>query len=113
MYFVLQSGWRTTCFQTTVCVYYLANESGVSSTSSQYVVCVLKLHFTSPYLECSQEKYTETISLLERAVSIRMEKLGENHPDTVSSQNNLEIVRKKVREQFGRLVGKRHAQPIS
>ena len=42
------------------------------------------------------EKYTEAIPLLERALSIRTKKLGENHPDTVSSQNNLEIVRKKV-----------------
>ncbi|CAN0519334.1 unnamed protein product [Ectocarpus sp. 12 AP-2014] len=43
-----------------------------------------------------QEKYTEAISLLKRALSIRTKKLGENHPDTVSSQNTLEIVRKKV-----------------
>ena len=40
-------------------------------------------------------------------------KLGGNHPDTVSTQNSLEIVRKKVRAQLGRLVGKPHAQRIA
>ena len=40
-------------------------------------------------------------------------KLGGNHPDTVSTQNILEIVRKKVRAQLGRLVGKPHAQCIA
>ncbi|CAN0492088.1 unnamed protein product, partial [Laminaria digitata] len=43
-----------------------------------------------------QEKYTEAISLLERALSIRTKKLGGNHPYTVSTQNSLELVRKKV-----------------
>lgn len=50
---------------------------------------------------------------MERALSIRTKKLGENHPGTVSSQNSLEIVRKKVRAQLGRLVVKRRAQPIA
>ena len=40
-------------------------------------------------------------------------KLGGNHPDAVSTQNSLEIVRKKVRAQLGRLVGKPHAQRIA
>lgn len=76
-------------------------------------VCVLELNVTPLHLKRPQEKYTEAIPLLEEALSIRTKKLGENHPDTVKSQNNLEIVRKKVRAQLGRLVGKRHAQPIS
>ncbi|CAN0533840.1 unnamed protein product, partial [Ectocarpus sp. 12 AP-2014] len=38
----------------------------------------------------------ETIPLLERALAIRTKKLGENHPDTVSTRDNLEVVRKKV-----------------
>ncbi|CAN0431476.1 unnamed protein product, partial [Scytosiphon promiscuus] len=41
-----------------------------------------------------QEKYTEAIPLLERALKIRMNNLGESHPDTVSTRNSLEIVRK-------------------
>lgn len=39
----------------------------------------------------------EAIPLLERALSIRVEKLGGSHPDTVSCQNSLEIARQKVR----------------
>ncbi|CAN0549261.1 unnamed protein product [Ectocarpus sp. 12 AP-2014] len=44
-----------------------------------------------------QGKHKEAIALLERVLSIRMQKLGENHPDTVSSKKSLEMVRKKVR----------------
>ena len=40
-------------------------------------------------------------------------KLGGNHPYTVSVQNRLETVLKKVRAQLGRLVGKPHAQGIA
>ena len=40
-------------------------------------------------------------------------KLGGNHPYTVSVQNRLEIVLKKVRAQLGRLVGKPDAQGIA
>ncbi|CAM9754953.1 unnamed protein product, partial [Pylaiella littoralis] len=54
----------------------------------------------------SQEKYREAIPLLERALSIRTKKLGGNHLYTVSTQNSLERVRKKVRAQLDRLVGK-------
>ncbi|CAM9102077.1 unnamed protein product [Sphacelaria rigidula] len=49
---------------------------------------------------------------LERALSIRMKKLGGSHPDTVSAQNNLEFIRKKVRVQLGRLAGKPRIQPL-
>ncbi|CAB1096067.1 unnamed protein product [Ectocarpus sp. CCAP 1310/34] len=41
------------------------------------------------------EQYTDAVPLLERALSIRMKKLGENHPDTVSTQNSLDVVRRK------------------
>ena len=40
-------------------------------------------------------------------------KPGGNHLYAVSVQNRLEIVRKKVRSQLGRLVGKPHAQGIA
>lgn len=48
----------------------------------------------------------EACSLLERALAIRTKKLGENHAGTISTQNNLEAVRQKVRAQLGRRVGK-------
>lgn len=60
-----------------------------------------------------QEKYTEAVPLLERALSIRTKTLGRNHPDTVSSQNGLNFVRAKVRARLAHLVGKRHAPPIA
>ncbi|CAN0387184.1 unnamed protein product [Pylaiella littoralis] len=44
----------------------------------------------------NQEKYTEAISLLKRALSIRTKKLGEDHPYTVGTRNSLEIMRKEV-----------------
>ncbi|CAN0202076.1 unnamed protein product, partial [Ectocarpus fasciculatus] len=48
-----------------------------------------------------QEKFTEAVPLLERALSIRTKKLGDKHPDTVSTQNWLEHVREKIRAQVG------------
>eukprot|EP00903_Cladosiphon_okamuranus_P016965 g15639.t1 len=45
---------------------------------------------------CDQENYTEAIPLLERALAIRTNKLGDNHPDTVGTRINLDAVRKKV-----------------
>lgn len=43
-----------------------------------------------------QERYIEAIPLLERALSIRMLKLGGSNPDTVNTQNSLEFTREKV-----------------
>lgn len=65
------------------------------------------------HLQRPQEKYTEAIPLLERALSIHMKKLGGSHPDTLSSQNNLEIVRQKVRAQLSGRVGKRSIYPTA
>ncbi|CAN0212696.1 unnamed protein product [Ectocarpus sp. 6 AP-2014] len=45
-----------------------------------------------------QEKYPGAQPLLERALSIRTKKLGENHPDTVLTRKGLELVRRKVCE---------------
>lgn len=42
-----------------------------------------------------------------------MKKLGGSHPDTVSSQNNLKIVRQKVRAQLSGRVGKRNIYPTA
>ncbi|CAN0163684.1 unnamed protein product, partial [Ectocarpus fasciculatus] len=50
-----------------------------------------------------QEKFTEAIPLLERALSIRKTKLGDNHPYTVGTHNSLKVVREKVRAQLGSL----------
>ena len=62
------------------------------------------------HLKRPQSNHSEAIPLLERALSIRMKKLGGSHPDTISSQNNLESVQKKVRAQhLARLVGKPRA----
>lgn len=47
------------------------------------------------HLKRPQGNHTEAIPLLERALSIRVEKLGGTHPDTVSARNNLEFVKKK------------------
>ncbi|CAN0543991.1 unnamed protein product, partial [Ectocarpus sp. 8 AP-2014] len=44
----------------------------------------------------AQEKHTEALPLLERALRIRTNKLGENHPDTVGTRSDLEFVREKV-----------------
>ncbi|CAN0585338.1 unnamed protein product, partial [Ectocarpus sp. 12 AP-2014] len=38
----------------------------------------------------------EAIALLEKALAIRTKKLGEIHPSTVSTRNDLEAVRNKV-----------------
>lgn len=43
---------------------------------------------------------------MERALAIRTKKLGENHPDTLSTRNNLDAVRKKIRAQLGRRIRK-------
>lgn len=52
-----------------------------------------------------QGMYKEAIPLLERALGIRVEKLGVHHPDTVSTQNALDTGNMKVRAQLVRLVG--------
>ncbi|CAM9906297.1 unnamed protein product [Ectocarpus sp. 8 AP-2014] len=44
----------------------------------------------------AQEQHNAAIPLLERALSIRKERLGINHPDTVGTHINLEVVRKIV-----------------
>ncbi|CAN0369397.1 unnamed protein product [Ectocarpus sp. 12 AP-2014] len=51
-----------------------------------------------------QDKYTEAVPLLERALSFRTKKLGGNHQDTVNTRAVLERVLEKVRAQFSRLV---------
>lgn len=43
-----------------------------------------------------QEKYTEAIAPMERALSILAKRLGKNHPDTVETRNGLELVRKET-----------------
>lgn len=60
--------------------------------------CVLRTdQDLNPASERPQENYAEAIPLLERALAIRTSKLGENHPDTVSTRNILDAVRNKVR----------------
>lgn len=54
------------------------------------------LSFSTLHFKYVQEKYTEAIPLFERALAIRMNKLGESNPDTVSTQNSLEIALNKV-----------------
>ncbi|CAN0518584.1 unnamed protein product [Ectocarpus sp. 12 AP-2014] len=43
-----------------------------------------------------QDKYTEAVPPLERALSIRTKKLGGNHQDTISTRAVLERVREKM-----------------
>lgn len=43
-----------------------------------------------------QGKYSEAIPVLERALSIRKTKLGDDHHDTVDSQNSLDDARRHV-----------------
>lgn len=40
-----------------------------------------------------QWMFSEVIPLLERALSIQQDKLGENHPDTTDTQSILDLVR--------------------
>ncbi|CAM9793335.1 unnamed protein product, partial [Ectocarpus fasciculatus] len=47
------------------------------------------------HLKRPQEKFTEAISLFERALAIHTKTLGDNHPQTVVTRNNLEIARQK------------------
>lgn len=76
---------------------------GARIALAHVTVCVLEfifvftLHLTRP-----QEKFTEAIPLLERAFKIRVKKLGEKHPDTVSSLKSLTTVRARVSAQLGR-----------
>ncbi|CAN0255840.1 unnamed protein product [Scytosiphon promiscuus] len=49
---------------------------------------------------------------LKRALAIRTNKLGKEHPRTVSTRNNLEAVRKKVRAKLGGRVRKPRAPRI-
>lgn len=65
------------------------------------------------HLKRSQGNHTEAIQLLERVLSIRVEKLGGGHPDTVSTRTDLEFVQQKVRPQLGRLVGKPRAPRVA
>lgn len=58
------------------------------------MILVRMFRFTS---KRPQEKNGEAIQLLERALSIQKAALGENHPDTVRTQNYLELVREEVR----------------
>ncbi|CAM9945683.1 unnamed protein product, partial [Ectocarpus sp. 8 AP-2014] len=53
------------------------------------------LHNRAGFL-IAQEKHTEALPLLERALRIRTNKLGENHPGTVGTRSDLEFVREKV-----------------
>lgn len=54
-----------------------------------------KFTIATLHLKRPQEKYTEAAPLLERAFKIRAKKLGESHPDTVSTLNSLKIVREQ------------------
>jgi len=65
-----------------------------------------KFNFVSPASQPSpQSKHPEAIALLERALSIRMKKLGESHPDTVGAQSNLEFVRGKFEGRWWTVLG--------
>ena len=50
---------------------------------------------------------------MERALEICTDRLGENHPDTVSTRNNLEYVREKVRAKLGGRVRKPRAPHVA
>lgn len=56
----------------------------------------------APRLNRPQDRYKGAISLLERASSVRLKELGENHPPTVDAQVALERVRDHVCAQTGR-----------
>lgn len=51
------------------------------------------------HLKRRQEKYTEAIPLLERALSIRTQRLGGNHPQTIRIRGSLELLRTMVTAQ--------------
>ena len=69
----------------------------------RYAVCSLEYDLVPCNFKRYQEKFTEAVPLLERALSIRTKKLGDNHPDTVSTHNGLEVVRKEACAQLGSL----------
>ncbi|CAN0599226.1 unnamed protein product, partial [Laminaria digitata] len=46
-----------------------------------------------------QGKHNEVLALLERALAIRTQTLGEGHEDTINTQKIVEVVRKQVRGQ--------------
>lgn len=45
---------------------------------------------------CLQGKHNEALPLLEKAIRIRVKKLGETHQDTVDTQAFMERVREQV-----------------
>lgn len=65
------------------------------------VICRIRVVFgqyraaRTPYVR-PQGKYSEAIPLLERALSIRKAKLGDDHHDTVESQDSLDDARRQV-----------------
>jgi len=44
----------------------------------------------------TQDEYPEALAMLEKALKIRVEKLGLNHPNTIITLNNLVAVLEKV-----------------
>lgn len=63
------------------------------------------LSLSTLHLKRPQDKHAQAIPLLKMALSIRMKKLGGNHPDTVSVRNSLEVVRKRFVYIWGHLGG--------
>ena len=43
----------------------------------------------------NQGKYDEALAMYEKALSIRLKKLGDDHPDVADTYNNMAVVYKK------------------
>ncbi|CAN0465432.1 unnamed protein product [Laminaria digitata] len=57
------------------------------------------VNYSTPHLKRPQGKHNEVLALLERALAIRTQTLGEAHEDTINTQKIVEVVRKQVRGQ--------------
>jgi Tfp pilus assembly protein PilF len=47
-------------------------------------------------LHFHQGRYADSVTCLERALALRLRLLGPEHPDTQSTQQNLEVVQQKI-----------------
>lgn len=96
---------RTRCSQCYTLSHLFPGVSrGCRRTYSPRVLLTCAVAFCTLHLECAQEKHSEAVPLLERALSIRVKRLGENHADTVSTLDSLNLARGKVGELLGCLV---------
>lgn len=69
------------------------------------------LNFSALHRKRPQGEFAEAILLLERALPIRMETLGGNHPETLDTQKWLELLRNQVCVPWGcQHVGKPHCR---